>query len=535
MPGTKKSCPCGSGKPFERCCGDRKVFYSLDQARWRRAGQDLRRSLGEFADQPSFAWDAARAQDLYLGCLDQQLVDRDDDFTMERCFEWFIFDYKLSSGRTVIETFREEHPRTSGEHETTLVKEWARSRISLYEVTGVVPGEGLTIKDLLGRREIRVHDVNAAAEIEAGSVLLMRVLKVGEEYEFSTSGLALPGQCKEPLLKRLHRDRQDYFRDRKTEVRGWGIYLKERAHRINAWVMEFGVSTARSGKESSGRDGIESRAILAVGNWQEVLKSLKEADSFRLIGELKDRSGAFRQATAALLGEPRGQNGPEEVKAQAKDIKGGNTDTRETRLRPVLGHLILTPRFIIITAGSPGLLSECKKLLMGLFKEIIVESPVKKQILQAGSDGTAAALSDGQHKNHGGEGENYSWPEPGYATVAGCVRDGLEALGYNPKQQKGALKLWFDYCSKERPSIRKTAVWAATVIYAFTRLEMETGLKQQDLAGQYGIASSTISARFRLLCQSLELVAYDRRYSTKKPPQAGMWENHPLLTRLLDN
>ncbi|MCL6559697.1 MAG: SEC-C domain-containing protein, partial [Firmicutes bacterium] len=40
MPGTKKSCPCGSGKPFDRCCGDGNVFYSLDQVRWRRAGQE---------------------------------------------------------------------------------------------------------------------------------------------------------------------------------------------------------------------------------------------------------------------------------------------------------------------------------------------------------------------------------------------------------------------------------------------------------------------------------------------------------------
>ena len=141
MPRTVKLCPCGSGKSFETCCRDRKVVFSLEQARWRRAGQSLRRSLGLYADQPSFAWDAARAQDLYLGCLDQQLVDREDDFTIERCFEWFIFDYKLCGGKTVVETFREENFHNLDSYELTLAREWARARISLYEVTELSPAK----------------------------------------------------------------------------------------------------------------------------------------------------------------------------------------------------------------------------------------------------------------------------------------------------------------------------------------------------------------------------------------------------------
>ena len=523
MPGVKKPCPCGSGEPYEKCCGERKVLYFLDQARWRRAGQDLRRSLGEFADQPSFAWDAARAQDLYLGCLSRQLVDRDDDFTMERCFEWFIFDYKISSGRTVIETFHEERSQAMRDLEAALLREWSRSRISLYEVTAVIEGEGLTVKDLLSRKTLQVHDVNAASEIEAGSVLLMRVLKVGEVYEFSTSGLALPGQCKEPLLKRLHQDREEYFREKKTELRGWGIYLQERAHQINAWVMEYGVSGSHNRNDSPSKEGQECRTILAVENYQDALKQLIESDSIRLIREVKDRAGAFRQATAALLGEPSKQGGQEEGKAPAGVLRTKPAGHRKTGLRQVIGHLILTPRFMIITAGSPGLLSQCEKLSMNL---LTGRAPV---------DRPPEAMGEERQKKTVTEGEPYSWPEPGYAAVAGSVRNGLEALGYNPVQQRGALKLWFDFCSKERPSIRKTAVWAATVIYAFTRLEMETGLKQQELAGQYGVASSTISARFRTLCHSLELVAYDRRYSTKKPPLAGSGQSHPLLTKMLDH
>jgi hypothetical protein len=162
---------------------------------------------------------------------------------------------------------------------------------------------------------------------------------------------------------------------------------------------------------------------------------------------------------------------------------------------------------MVLTAETTGFMQEARKMLTTMFKENIVESLGYRR--EHSTEGMAAPLTF------------YSWPEPGYAAVADRVQDGLRALGYGPKQQKGALKLWYDFCSKEQPSIRKTAVWAATVIYAFGRLENEKMVKQQDLAGQYGVASSTISSRFKLICQSLQLVAYDKRYTSKKPPLHG--------------
>lgn len=483
MPGIEKSCPCGSGKPYLHCCS-RKVCF-LDQVRWRHAGQDLRRRLGDFADQPSFAWEAARAQDLYLGCMDQQLVDRYDDFTMERCFEWFIFDYKLASGKTVIETFRQENLHDLEEKGSELAKKWASSPISLYEVTKTLPNEGLLIRELLGRKKIRVHDANAASEIDSGSILLMRVLKVGDEYEFSTSGLALPGDCKDALLEHLHQDRQEYFDKRGTQVRGWKSYLKEKAHKINSYVLELGTSGPQQGKDSPGKGGLERMAIFAVENCQDALDKINRSDDFTLIRELYDSLGEFRQAAVALLGRPCGKK----------------------PLRVVIGHLILTPKFMVLTVTTIRFIQEARRMLTDLFQENIVESLAYRR--ERTAEGKATPLTF------------YSWPEPGYAAVADRVQDGLKSLGYGTKQQKGALKLWFDFCSKEQPSIRKTAVWAATVIYAFGRLENDKVVKQQDLAGQYGVASSTISSRFRLLCQSLQLVAYDNRYTSKKPPLSG--------------
>ncbi|MDD3653690.1 MAG: hypothetical protein PHO01_05840 [Desulfotomaculaceae bacterium] len=499
MTGSKKSCPCGSGKPFDECCGQVKAYYSLEQARWRRAGQTLRRKLGEFADQPSFAWDAARAQDMYLDCMDQQLMLQDDDFTMERCFEWFIFDFYLSStGTTVLETFAEEYAFPLNKYERALVKNWVRSRLSIYEVMKVFPKEGLQIKDLLTQKNLRVRDQSAATELKEGSILLMRVLKVGEEYEFSTSGLALPSWCKSPLLKRLGQDRLDYYNEKLKGGRGWGPYLKERAHIINAWVMEYGTSGALHNHFSIGEEK-GNKVIFNNENGQEVLAIIKQSEDFALLSEIKDNTGNLLQAEAAWLGPGHDRSG------------AGCGD--KSRLRLVRGRLLLTPVSIIMVVRSSRQLQAAKKLFverfMGPSEAGREESPGRPALPEVAA-------------------KDYQWPEPGYARVATYVQEGLHALGYNDRQQQGALSLWFDYCTKERPAIRKEAVWSAAVVYTFARLEMAEGLKQQDLAWRYGVASSTISSKFRLICRSLELALFDQRYSTK-PPLADKGKNKSLL------
>lgn len=348
MPGTRRICPCGSGKSITECCSGRDVL-SLEQVRWRRAGQNLRRILGEFADQPSFAWEAARAQDLYLGCLKRQFANHDDDFNMERCFEWFIFDYKLSSNQTVIESFMEEYSPSLEHYESAMIRDWVKARISLFEVKEVIAGKGLSIKDLLSRKSYNVHDINAALEISAGNILLMRVLKVGNEFEFSTSGLALPAHCKEPMLKWLRCDREEFLKGKKGE--GWGRYLRERAHLINARVLEFNLFNGNSDMNSAEDQGPGFRSIFPIESFKETMQVFRNTESVSIIRELKDSSGTTRQCTAALLS-------PLYLKNEA----GQNQKTGVKGLRQVIGHMILTPRFMIITAASQGLLKECERL-----------------------------------------------------------------------------------------------------------------------------------------------------------------------------
>lgn len=239
--GKRDKCTCGSGKTYKQCCGMPSKVVSLTQFRWRRIGQQLRRKLGKFADQPFLVRETTRAQQLYVEKLDPGLIDRYDEFIMERCFEWFIFDYTLSTGETVVELFQKSPDLSKQEKE--LLKEWSSARISLYEISAIPPREGLALQDLICHTKVTVYDLNAAQELYPGMVLLIRVLKVGEAYEFSTSGLALPASCKDILFKRVQGDLKKYCRKKRISIReGVNSYLKSRACLLNAWVIEMGLN-----------------------------------------------------------------------------------------------------------------------------------------------------------------------------------------------------------------------------------------------------------------------------------------------------
>ncbi|RKO68052.1 SEC-C metal-binding domain-containing protein [Desulfofundulus salinus] len=491
-------CPCGSGKSYRNCCGIREKVIFLEQYRWRRAGQELRRKLGEFADSQCFAQEVVKAQEKYLNCLDPELVDRDDEFTMERCFEWFIFDYVLPDGLTIIETFR-QNPDLS-EREQALLADWAAARISLYEVLKVLPRKGVVLRDLLQKRELKVHDINAAAELQPGTILLMRVLKVGDEYEFSTSGLALPGFCKDVLLKKLRRDLRFYARKRNAPTRQvLSDYLRDRSHIINAIVVEMGFNYTLP-------------HLVDDSEGDEYFPPVNDA--------LFDRISAriAQQITEAVLDEyyDRWIDKP----VPALDGKTPREACRTAEGRARLEELF---RELELVETSRELKGEPHYDLQKLRRKL--------GLLPAGGNAEEGSREQENFKKP----EDYQWPTVTHADVARGVMEDLRVRGYGPGQVQGALHLWHDYCSKVQPSFRKPELWVATVVYAMARLECDHRISQHELARQYGVAPSSISANFRAMCRALDLVVFDKRYSTRKSPLAGLKEADPLLAQILEN
>ncbi len=498
----KETCPCGCGKPFALCCGRLTKVVSIEQFGLKKAGQQLRRKLGAFTDQPFLAREVVRAQKIYLDKISNEMIEQYDEFILERCFEWLIFDYMLMTGETIIEMFQRSPDLTKQEQQ--LIREWSQSRISLYEVENISSKNALILRDLIVGTQITVCDPNAAQELDQGMVLFMRVLKVGNEYEFSTSGLTLPAFCRDLLLEKINNDLESYCSKKSIPVsEGINIYLKDNACLLNSWVIEMNLNYPApipiDGKSSKG---------------------ITESEEESLSSEIA------REITNILLDEYYDRW----VDCPISALNG------------------LTPRQACRT-------SEGRKFL----KEILYE--LEQIELERECNGEPyydfhkvwkkLGLSRGKTSNHGTSlylvknesdiadwRQNHTacqWPYPSYAQVALQVLEDLSTRGCSRNQLNSALRLWHDFCWTERPAIRKSNVWVATIIYTMARLELDRKVNQQELAEKYGIASSTISSNFRRLCLTLELLDYDHRYSTHKPAVPDLNVDYSLLARIWKN
>jgi len=347
MSETEKTCPCGSGKPYAECCGAFGKSVLLDQVRWRRAGRELRRKLGEYADQPALCWDAAKAQDVYLGAKEDFLAHQEDEFTMERCFEWFIFDFRSNNGLTIIERFQEEQAAFLDEYEQKLLRDWLKARISLYEVLTAFPDKGIIMQDLLDGKKVTIREINATTEINSGCIVLIRVLKIGEEFEFSTSGLALPERYKPILLAKLAAEQTRFNQKRNLPPQAWAPYLKERSHKINAWVTKFGMAPAPVNDSQPEPPKEQFSIAYRITDWQTALDFFQKSPDFLLTHEARDQEGGLIEAVASQLGKGQGSNG----------------------LQAVCARIVLTANALLIIADSPKLLIRARQLSEHLIEQ----------------------------------------------------------------------------------------------------------------------------------------------------------------------
>ncbi|RJQ27321.1 MAG: hypothetical protein C4589_08620 [Peptococcaceae bacterium] len=555
----------------------------MGQARWRHVSQELHAKLGTYVDQGLFIWEAARAQEIYLSSLGHRYDDFDDDFSIERYYEWFVFDFKLSSGQTVLESFQQEYHSTLSDYEKTLLREWKKAYISLYEVKSVLSGRSVTVSDLLTGKKIKLNIADPETDVTPGNILFLRVLKIGEEYEFSAGGLILPAECKVSLLRRLRESYRSFRLEKGSSSSTIECYLKEKFPKINAWVIELADDSgwgqdALSDKHKQLRNWV----IIRIKDWQAVLKIIKKSNSFLLIREVSGRSGELSIGMAAWLSRNFKEGKSALLEDQSPLLK-----CRNTCLRQVLGHLILTQRVLILGSRSIKRLREGKRMLIAILGDLVERRPKHYRNIQGNVIETILAASttfslnpphsrqfffskEGKgtqkvscckvrwqkaikeilkvseklektrrngngtdRKQAAGETGDFAWPQPEYARVAGQVLAKMQEWNYSPERQEKSLKLWYDYCSQKRPSFRKEGAWIAAIIYATACLEMDGPVRQCELAREFEVAASAISANFRRLCRTLELVVFDQRYSTLKLP-VELKEIVPELARSME-
>lgn len=242
MSGNMFRCPCGSSREYSECCGKPPKVVSMAQVRWRRASGILRGRIGDFAEEVIFIKEAARAQDCFFGPLRDELEYLDPELMAERCFEWFLFDCPLSSGQTVIELFRDLFMSRLPLPQALLLMLWGGERSRFYKVQAIFPGRGLAVRDVLNGKTFEVHEPAVRSDVESGTILYARLLRVGTEHEFSTSAIGIPAEAGSNLIGWLRADYRRCAGQRSQRGKvGWDDYLRFRSPTINRKLVRLGL------------------------------------------------------------------------------------------------------------------------------------------------------------------------------------------------------------------------------------------------------------------------------------------------------
>lgn len=449
-------------------------IYDFLRPKLERVAQDLHDSLVDFAEDERFAGDLDRAFHIFFSEEAAEILDPEEEAAFISFIEWFVYDYRLAQkGERLIDVFEREEAQYLGELERQVLAAWRETNISLFEVYQI-DEEGVWAEDLFTGERVRIADPNMAAGVTLWSLLLCRVLPVGETYQPSGAALEVPPMFKRDILRQAQADFRRWQRQHGT-AGGWRTYLRERGYALNMTVARLFAA----GQEELSRE----EDLL----WREEGKSLRAP--LGLSPELKEK--LLRQYY-------------EEYFRQWPDT-------------PHPGLRGSTPRQYCQNPAG-------RRRVREMLKELEFIEERKKQAGEIHYDISRLrqALNLPPEDGGGVERASIKWPHPAYGSVAEELRRRLAEAGYLKPQVENAVQLWADYCRAARPEVKKRDAWLAALEYTMARLEFMSGVTQKELSRKYHVAAASISSSFRSIWQTLKLENFDQRYTTQEDPYSKL-------------
>ena len=98
--------------------------------------------------------------------------------------EWFLYDFVLSNGRTVLADFVFSNPLKISANEILLYQEMLNTNLyGLFEVKNVENGEGLMLENLQSGEKTYVYEKKLTSQVRVGDAFFGRIAKVADRYE----------------------------------------------------------------------------------------------------------------------------------------------------------------------------------------------------------------------------------------------------------------------------------------------------------------------------------------------------------------
>jgi SEC-C motif len=213
--GANERCPCGSGKKFKRCCGDRSADTGYTREERAAAFMALDAWIHVFA-----ADEQASAHTEFWGRFASYADQLPPDLAAaSQAAEdvWFAFDDCGDRGFPLVDTFLAEAELTSGER--AFLTALRKSSTRLYEIVDAVPGRSLTLRDAVEGGVITVNERQGSRTMARHSYVAARVLPRGHTGgpEMDAGILHIPALVKDSALARLRELRARHLDEHRGE------------------------------------------------------------------------------------------------------------------------------------------------------------------------------------------------------------------------------------------------------------------------------------------------------------------------------
>ena len=364
--GRNDPCPCGSGKKYKKCCLNKDEARKSEKTSATPKEIELRDRLLSFSGKERYKKDFEKAYHLFWRRPFEEplILDEKEKINFGFFLDWFIHDFTLRNGMTIIEEFYQEKKEKLSEEELSLLKYEMASYLSIYEVISVTPEVGLRLKDLFTNEEMNIIEVKGSLTLVKWDVIFARVIRMGSVNKLSGMILLIPRRNKEEILSSI---RNTWKKVKEETGKGeWADFMKSNAQLIYHLIEDQLVKEPIFMTEEHYRI-VSSKAVYDVKDFNSIRYRLSKEFDFIIDTEKEEKE---IQWTWLKRGKSKDWEGREPVEGCVilkSEMIQGKGELRWT----FLGTVTLTPKRLDLWCLSKERLDRGKRRLHEILGEHI--------------------------------------------------------------------------------------------------------------------------------------------------------------------
>lgn len=290
--GRNDPCPCGSGKKYKKCCLLKEEARRSEKTSATPREIELRDQLLSFSSKERYKKDFENAYHLYWRrpFKEPLMLDEKEEVNFAFFLDWFIHDFVLKSGMTIVEEFYQERKQELSQEEHSLLKYEMVSYLSVYEVISVTPEVGLKLKDLLTGEEMDVLEVKGSLTMVKWDIIFARVIRMRAVNKFSGIITLIPIRGKGNVLSSIKNAWEKFKKE--TGKLDWSHFAKSNAQIIHHFIEAQSLKEPIFVTEEHHKI-FSSKAVFDVKNFDTTRYRLSKEFDFIIDEEIEGKKVQF--------------------------------------------------------------------------------------------------------------------------------------------------------------------------------------------------------------------------------------------------